>query len=161
MEYINIDANTVIKDIIIKHIKIKFKFAMLRDSLSFSLPIIPTLIAAWIIQQSDKIFIADYLSMEDVGIFSLSKRIAGLLTLVSGAFMLAYHPLYFEIANQDDKIDAKSKLYKYNNVFILSIANTIGSKDEIVIDELFSKKRLNVEKKHGFGLFEVNKIVKK
>jgi O-antigen/teichoic acid export membrane protein len=107
--------------IIIKHIKIKFKFAMLRDSLSFSLPIIPTLIAAWIIQQSDKIFIADYLSMEDVGIFSLSKRIAGLLTLVSGAFMLAYHPLYFEIANQDDKIDAKSKLYKYNNVFILSI----------------------------------------
>jgi two-component system, LytTR family, sensor histidine kinase AgrC len=47
------------------------------------------------------------------------------------------------------------------NVFILSIANTIGSKDEIVIDELFSKKRLNVEKNHGFGLFEVNKIVKK
>lgn len=107
--------------IVLRHIRIKFKWEMLKNALSFTLPIIPTLVAAWMIGQSDKIFIADYLSLEDVGIYSLSKRIASLIALVAGAFMLAYHPLYFEIANSDNQVRAKNKLYKYNNIFILSI----------------------------------------
>lgn len=107
--------------IVLRHIRIKFKLKMLKNALSFTLPIIPTLVAAWMLGQSDKIFIADYLSLEDVGIYSLSKRIAGLIGLVSGAFMLAYHPLYFEIANSDNQTRAKNRLFKYNNVIILSI----------------------------------------
>jgi O-antigen/teichoic acid export membrane protein len=107
--------------IVLRHIRIKFKLEMLKNALSFTLPMIPTLVAAWMLGQSDKIFIADYLSLEDVGIYSLSKRIASLIALVAGAFMLAYHPLYFEIANSDNQVWARRKLFKYNNIFILSI----------------------------------------
>ena len=35
--------------------------------------------------------------------------------------MLAYHPMYFELANSEDQTKAKAKLYKYNNIFVLSI----------------------------------------
>jgi len=107
--------------IILDHISLKFKFNMFKNALFYTLPTIPTLFAAWMLGQSDKIFIADYLTLDDVGIFSLSRRIAGLITMVAGAFMLAYHPMYFELANSEDQNRAKLKLFKYNNVFILTI----------------------------------------
>jgi O-antigen/teichoic acid export membrane protein len=107
--------------IILKYIKLKFKLEMLKNAMSFTLPIIPTLMAAWMLGQSDNIFIANYLSIEDVGIYSLSKRIVSIIGLIAGAFMLAYLPLYFEIANSDDQVTAKNKLFQYNNIFILAI----------------------------------------
>ena len=107
--------------IIFGHINLKFDFKMFKSALFFTLPIIPTLFAAWMLGQSDKIFIADFLTLDDVGIYSLSRRIAGLISLVAGAFMLAYHPMYFELANSEDQVKARLKLYKYNNIFILSI----------------------------------------
>ena len=103
----------------LKHIKFTFNWDILKQSLSFSLPIIPTLIAAWALGQFDRILIAKYFTLNDVGIFSMSKRIAGLVGMFSGSFMLAYHPIFFELANSKDQTKAKRKLYKYNNVYIL------------------------------------------
>ena len=107
--------------ITIKHIKFSFDIKILKQSLNFSLPIIPTLIAAWALSQFDRILIAKYFTLSDVGIFSLSKRIAGLITMFSGSFMLAYHPIFFELANSIDQVKAKTKLYKYNNTYIITI----------------------------------------
>jgi O-antigen/teichoic acid export membrane protein len=102
-----------------RKVRFVFNFAMLKESLRYCLPMVPTLIAAWLISQVDIVFIAKYLSLSEVGIFSLSKRIASLLAVFSSAFMLAYHPLYFEIANTTSAENAKKKLFKYNNTFII------------------------------------------
>lgn len=107
--------------IIIPQINFRFDFEMLKKSFSFSLPIIPTLVAAWILGQSDKIFIADVLSLNEVGIFSLSKRIAGLIGIFAGSFMLAYHPIYFKLANSKNQISSKLKLSNFNYLFSITI----------------------------------------
>jgi O-antigen/teichoic acid export membrane protein len=105
--------------ITIRKIKFKVDLTMLKECMKFCLPIIPTLIASWIIGQIDTVFIARYLTLTDVGIYSLSKRLASILTMVSGSFMLAYHPLYFELVSSSDKDNAYQKLYKYNNTFVI------------------------------------------
>lgn len=109
--------------IIRKNINIIIDLKMLKECFSFCLPIIPTSIAAWALTQFDRIFIAKYFTLSDVGIFSLSKRIAGLVGMFSGSFMLAYHPIFFELASSGNQLKAKTKLYKYNNAYIL--ANTL------------------------------------
>lgn len=105
--------------ILAKNIEIKFDPSILFDCLKFSLPIIPTLFAAWILGEADRIFIADSLSLHDVGIYSLSKKVAGIIGIVSGAFTMAYHPLFFEMVNNASS--DKSKLLKINNLFVIFI----------------------------------------
>lgn len=107
--------------ITIKHVNFSFDAKMLKQSMNFSLPIIPALIAAWAISQFDRILIAKYFTLSDVGIFSLSKRIVGLIRMLSGSFMLAYHPIFFELANSKNQFVARKKLYKYNNIYIITI----------------------------------------
>lgn len=105
--------------IIIKYIDFRFDFSILKNCLSFSLPIIPTVFAAWILGQADRIFIADYLSLHDVGIYSLSRRIAGMIGIIAGAFTMAYHPLFFEISKLSQ--DKEKELKKMNDMFILGL----------------------------------------
>jgi O-antigen/teichoic acid export membrane protein len=106
--------------ITIMHVKLKFNYKILSESLKFSLPILPTLFAAWVLGQADRVFIAGNLSYHDLGIYSLSKRLGGLVAVIAGAFTMAYHPIFFELVN-DTAFEEKTKsvLYRYNNSFIL------------------------------------------
>lgn len=104
----------------VRKIRFVIDFKILKECMKFSLPAIPALFAAWSIGQIDKVFIADYLSLSEVGIYGLSKRIGGLITIISSSFMLAYHPLYFEIASNSDE-QSRRKLFRYNNIFIIVI----------------------------------------
>ncbi len=106
--------------ITIRHVRLKFNFKIFSESLRFSLPIMPTLFAAWVLGQADRVFIAGNLSYHDLGIYSLSKRLGGLVAIIAGAFTMAYHPIFFELVNNtafEEK--TKSVLYRYNNSFIL------------------------------------------
>jgi O-antigen/teichoic acid export membrane protein len=92
---------------------------VLRQSLRFSLPMIPVLLCSWVLSITDRIFIERYFSMSDVGLYSLGYRIAGLALVVCGAFYQAYNPLFYELASSDDQVTAKARLYKYNNAYVL------------------------------------------
>ncbi|MDZ7672401.1 MAG: oligosaccharide flippase family protein [Halanaerobiales bacterium] len=80
--------------IIFKNIKFKFNYFMLKESLLFSLPLIPSLLSAWVINLSDRIFIERFFSMSDVGIYSLGYKLGGIVLIISAAFQKAYSPLF-------------------------------------------------------------------
>jgi O-antigen/teichoic acid export membrane protein len=107
--------------VIVKAINFKFNLEYLKSSLKYSLPMIPSLLSAWILNMSDRIFIEQYFSLKEVGIYSLGYRIAGLVLIVTGAFNLAYNPVFFKLANSDDQITAKKKLSQYNYIYILML----------------------------------------
>jgi O-antigen/teichoic acid export membrane protein len=92
---------------------------ILKESLVFSLPMIPSLFSAWILNLSDRIFIERYFDMHDVGIYSMGYQIAALTLIITGAFFQSYQPLFFKLANSNDQEDAKSKLFKYNSGYAI------------------------------------------
>jgi len=104
-----------------KHITIKIKTEILKDSLKYSLPIIPGLIGVWVVNLIDRVFIERYFNLQDVGIYSLGYKIAGLVLIISSALGTAYNPIFFKLANSADQDIAKRELYKYNKIFILLI----------------------------------------
>lgn len=91
---------------------------ILRQSLRFSLPMIPILLCAWVVSITDRIFIDRYFSLSEVGLYSLGYRIAGLALVVCTAFGMAYKPLFYEIASSENQAAAKRKLLKYNNAYV-------------------------------------------
>ncbi|MDA3779122.1 MAG: oligosaccharide flippase family protein [Bacteroidales bacterium] len=132
-------------------INFTFKFQVLKESLSFSLPMIPGLLSAWILNLSDRVFIERYFNLHDVGIYSLGYKIAGLVLILTSAFYLAYSPVFYRLANSKDQEVAKSTLYKYNNVYIMVILLIT------FLISLFSKEAIQIllDKKY----FEAYKIV--
>ena len=65
-----------------KIIVFKFSFKIFKDVLLFSLPLIPTLLSAWILDLSDRIFLENYFTLSEVGVYSLAYKIAGLVLLI-------------------------------------------------------------------------------
>ncbi len=107
--------------IAIKAINFKFNFEYLKNSLKYSLPMIPSLLSAWILNLSDRIFVEHYFSMSEVGIYSLGYRIAGLVLIVAGAFNMAYNPVFYRLASSDNQVEAKAKLSKYSTTYIYAL----------------------------------------
>jgi len=102
-------------------INFTFKLKLLKESLSFSLPMIPGLMAAWVLNLSDRVFIERYFDLHDVGIYSLGYKIASLVLILASALYLALNPVFYRLANSKDQKIAKSKLYQYNSMYIIVI----------------------------------------
>ena len=121
-----------------KIINFSFNPSILKESLKFSLPMMPSLLSAWVLNLSDRIFIERYFTLADVGIYSLGYKIAGLVLIISAAFNLAYNPVFYQLANSDDQVAAKKQLFSYNNTYVMVILLlcfliSLFSKDVIVI----------------------------
>jgi O-antigen/teichoic acid export membrane protein len=119
-------------------INFSFKPEILRESLKFSLPMIPALLSAWVLNLSDRIFIERYFSLADVGIYSLGYKIAGLVLILAAAFNVAYEPIFYKLASSDDQVAAKKQLFSYNNTYAMVILLicflvSLFSKEAIVI----------------------------
>ena len=69
---------------------------MFKSALIYSLPIIPNLLSAFILNVSDRIFIEKYIDLKSLGIYSLGYQLAGGLAVIGGAFYGAYNPCFFE-----------------------------------------------------------------
>jgi O-antigen/teichoic acid export membrane protein len=106
-----------------KSINYKIDTKKLKIALAFSLPVLPNLLSAWILNLSDRVFINNYFTQSDVGIYSLGYRLASIIIFIAAALYMAYNPVFFEIANRtdiDDKVK-KEKLKKINDGIILLI----------------------------------------
>lgn len=107
--------------IAVKNFTFNFKFSYFKAALLFALPAIPTLLSSWILDLSDRIFIERYFSLTEVGIYSLSYKIAGIALILSASFNLAYRPVFFRLANSEDLPTAKKNIYDFNNLFLILI----------------------------------------
>ena len=102
----------------LKSINFTFNLKILKNTLAYSLPLFPNIISAWVLNLSDRIFIERYLSMKEVGIYSLGIKIAGLIGIFSAAFSQAYDPVFYRLANAENSIDNIPQISKYNHFFL-------------------------------------------
>lgn len=102
-----------------KEISLKWDRMVFKNVIHFSLPIVPGILSAWVLNLSDRVFIERYFSTADVGVYSLGYQIAGLVLIFSMAFKKAYDPYFYKMANTVDVFKAKKRLYSTNYVFVL------------------------------------------
>lgn len=101
----------------LKRIKFVFSKTIFIQVFNFSIPILPTIIAAQIIELSDRIFIERFLSAEELGLYSLSYSIAALILVFTAAFKKAYDPIFYKIANTEAEDVAKKILQSTNSLY--------------------------------------------
>jgi O-antigen/teichoic acid export membrane protein len=70
--------------------------ARLRSSLAFSLPLIPHGLAAWVLTLSDRTILQIYVSVADLGLYSLGYVFGMVQIMISGAIGNAWFPFVFK-----------------------------------------------------------------
>lgn len=99
-----------------RNFSLSFNLELFKQGASFSWPFIPTLLIAWVLNWSDSVFIANYSTMSEVGLYSMAYKISMAFFMVTSAFALAYQPVFFRKANEADQAAAKRNIYSIIHV---------------------------------------------
>ena len=101
-----------------KYFIYKYEKKMAMNAIVYTLPTLPTLLAAWILNLSDRIFINHYIDTKSLGIYSLGYKISSIIGFLFTAIDMTYLPKYFKLANADSQ-DDRSKIQYINRLYIL------------------------------------------
>ncbi|MFY9935887.1 MAG: oligosaccharide flippase family protein [Silvibacterium sp.] len=76
----------------------RFQWRFVRESLSFSLPLIPHLVMASGLVVADRFILEHYRDLSEVGIYSLAYTLGMVMFLVTQSLSQAWLPMFFELA---------------------------------------------------------------
>ncbi|MDB5197683.1 MAG: polysaccharide biosynthesis protein [Flaviaesturariibacter sp.] len=94
-----------------------FDYARLKDMLRFSLPMVPTAVAFWLLNSSATYFLNYILkNKHEVGLFGIGASIAALISLVTTSFQMAWGVFFMSIYQ---KSEAPEKVSRIANVFMV------------------------------------------
>lgn len=103
----------------VKQVNITFDISLFMKSLRFSLPFLPTLLSAWVMNLSDRIFIERFFNTHEVGVYSLAYNLSMVIAIVISSFYQAYNPYYYKVAAKHPKPEAINRIERTNTVFVL------------------------------------------
>ncbi|MBO8157761.1 MAG: oligosaccharide flippase family protein [Bacillaceae bacterium] len=102
-----------------KYLKLSFNLTYLKDSLNFSLPLIPHVASAWIISSSDRIILEKYIEIEQLGVYSLAVQVAMVLSIFFQSVNNALVPRYTRLRKEGNEGQAKKLLNVFSIVILL------------------------------------------
>jgi len=94
--------------------------AYIRKAFKFGMPLIPHDLGGILINQVDRIFIVNMVSIADAGIYSVGFQIASVIEILASSFNQAYSPwLYRKLAENQESF--KRTLVKYTYLYFVCI----------------------------------------
>lgn len=96
--------STTISTVILLHyglLRLQFSWEMLKESLRFSIPLLPNSTAGWVTSLSDRILISIYGSLTEAGIYNVGYIIGRGITIFSETIFLVYGPFMYAILKKD------------------------------------------------------------
>jgi O-antigen/teichoic acid export membrane protein len=97
-----------------------FSLSVCKEILRYSIPIIFSRLGSTAVKHSDRYFVLFFLSISDMGIYSLSLKFGTVIhQLFTAPFNLAYIPRRFEIMERPDAAKTFCKVFSYYVYFIV------------------------------------------
>lgn len=79
-----------------EYIELSFEWKYLKRALLYAIPTLPAILAGWIDTSVGQIFINKYVSMEDLGVYSIALQFASVFTLISIGLNNTWGPFLYE-----------------------------------------------------------------
>ena len=115
----------------------KFSVQIFVEMLRFGLPYLPTAFFAYVILNSDRYFLSSHASLDSVGIYALSYKIAmiGVFILVE-PFLKIWSPFLYQVIKQKNGKVVIANVFRYFVICTVGIATLISVLAESVISVL-------------------------
>jgi len=104
----------------VKSLAFEWSKAVIQKFLKFSLPQVPGLLGNWANRYVNRFIILGYLSLTDLGLYTVALKVASLLRLAEEAIKMAWSPFVYEnLSNPDHKILFK-KVLQYVTIMVFA-----------------------------------------
>lgn len=113
---------------------------LLKQMLRYSLPLIPSIIAWWVMQISDKYIIIYFLGLAASGIYGISYKIPTILSMVTSIFMQAWQISAIKSVEDQDNDKFVSKIYMYFTIFSVGACSVLILLAEMLGKILYAKE---------------------
>ena len=105
--------------LIAKDLSFSFSFPLLKNLLSFGLPLVPAAFALLLLNASDRVFLQKFSTTTQVGLYALGYKISTTLQfVVIQPFLLVWPSIYFPMIK---RADAKENIARLTTIFVLLI----------------------------------------
>lgn len=98
--------------------KTSFDSGLVKQMLKYSIPLIPNVVAVWILNMSDRYIILHYCGEWDVGLYGIAARCATVVSFIANGVYMAYTTYAYD--KKDDE-DAPKQYARILNAFTLVI----------------------------------------
>ncbi|MEG2568891.1 MAG: polysaccharide biosynthesis C-terminal domain-containing protein, partial [Acinetobacter sp.] len=110
---------------------------VIRQMLKYSIPMIPTIIAWWVMQISDKYVLIAYSGLAVSGIYSVAYRIPSVLAIVSSVFNQAWQISAVKSMSDDDYTQYVIRVYRYFFAISLGLCGVLIACSQIIGSFMF------------------------
>lgn len=110
---VNIPFLLIYYEIIKKNAIMKMDPELLKSAIRFSLPLLPGSLAYLFVSLSDRILLERYISLEELGIYSVAATLVLILNIVIQALYKTFEPILFREVHSSTFHDTNSKFYKF------------------------------------------------
>lgn len=105
-----------------QYLAFRFNWSYLKRALKFSVPVLPAITAGWIDTSLGQILMGKYVSLTDLGIYSVALQLASVFTLIGTALNNVWSPFLYENYRRKEFQKEVERLYLIF-VFILCIVS--------------------------------------
>jgi O-antigen/teichoic acid export membrane protein len=116
-----------------RRMTLRLRRDVLLQCLAFSLPLVPYAVSGWTMDLSNRYLVEYFMGLEDVGRYNAAYQFALIMQAMLNAFALAWIPVFYQLAKEDD---AERKLAVFGKIYwcvtlLLGLVLTLGSKEAL------------------------------
>ncbi len=123
-----------------KSINYKIVKEKLTKALKYGLPLVPSAIGGWIMLYSGRIFIEEYSSLHDLGIFNVGFNLSSALLLIIVGFNSAWYPFFFATIKETSGTEIIARTITIYILVLLSIVLFLNAFSYEVIHIMANQK---------------------
>lgn len=116
-----------------EYIGFYFDKKYLKRALLFSLPTLPAILAGWVDTSMGQMIIGKYISMEDLGVYSVALQLASIFTLLSTAFQNVWSPYLYENYKSPNFNKDINKLFIFIVLILISVSSVLSLLSDKII----------------------------
>lgn len=147
--YLGADTYMVIASGMISYFELdKFSSVSLKELLIFSMPIIPSSIALWVVNLSDRLIIIHFMGAAANGIYAVANKIPSLYSTAYGIFNLAWTETAAKVSDDGDPAEYYTKLFSGLFKFLIGVMLALIAVTPIIF-------RVLVKGDYGTAFFQV------
>jgi len=105
----------------IRQSELVIQWKMFRGIMAYSLPLIPHAVSGWLLNLSDRTILERFVSLDDIGIYSLGYQFGSIIMLISTAINYAWVPYLFKTAKEDGE-HANFRIARLSTYYVLIMA---------------------------------------
>lgn len=110
-----------------------WEFTYLKQALIFGLPLVPHLLASWVLNFADRWVLERYVSLQEIGIYTLAYQFGLMMSMILSSINRAWGPFFFEKAQQAEGRAILVRLVTYYAFLIIFISLAISLLSQPII----------------------------